>query len=104
MFQNEFEISSIEDKVDWESKTAELSFECQGKKYSIEPELNDDWFDSKVLGLFVQVSEAMKSNKKIGFAQPDGQMIRLCVLTPGQMKAFSKLTGLQMRVLTLQDL
>ncbi len=104
MFQDEFEISSIEDKVDWESKTAYLSFECQGKQYAIDPELDNDWFDPKVLGLFIQVSEDMNSRKKIGCAIPDGQSVRLCVMTPSQMKAFSKLTGLQMRVLTTRDL
>lgn len=104
MFRDEFEISCIEDKVDWDTKTAELSFQCHGKKYFIEPEFQNDWFDAKVLGLFLQVSDDLNSSKKIGIAPPDGQAMQLCVMTPSQMKAFSNLTGLQMRVLTARDL
>ena len=104
MFQGEFEIKAIADKVDWDNKTAELSFECGGKRYHRDLVMDDDWLDAKVFELFVQAENDMNSQRKIGFTDSDGQDILLCVMTPRQMKAFNKLTGQNMRVMTVGDL
>jgi len=90
MFKDNFEIKAIADKVDWDNKTAELSFECGGKRYRKEFELNDDWFDVEAFGLFIQASSDMNSQREIGFTKSGGQGIWLCVMTPVQMKAFNK--------------
>gem|GEM_PF-5642564 len=104
MFQDEFEISEIADKVDWDNNYAEMSFECGGKRYHKEFVLDGDWFDVSVIKLFIEASNDMNSQRKIGFADSDGQEIYLSVMTPIQMKAFSELTGQVMRVLTTNDL
>lgn len=104
MFRDEFEIKAISDKVDCDNETAELRFECGDKRYHKAFVLTDDWLDVEVFELFIQASNDMKSQRKIGFADSDGQDIWLCVMTLSQMKAFNKLTGQSMRVMTVSDL
>lgn len=104
MFRDEFEIKDISDKVDWDNESAELSFECGGKRYHKSFVLDSDWLDVAVFELFIQASADMDSLSKIGFTDSDGQDIRLCVMTLKQMKAFNKLTGQNMRVMTVGDL
>jgi len=104
MFQDEFEIKGISDKVDWDNKAAELSFECGGKRYHKDLVMEDDWLDAKVFELFIQVANDMNSQRRLGFTDSGGQDIWLCVMTQSQMKVFNKLTGQNMRVMTVDDL
>lgn len=99
MFRNEFEITAIADKVDLDAEIAELSFECGEKKYRMELMVDNDWLDVNVFELFIQVADDMNSKRKIGVTDPDGQDIRLSVMTPGQMNAFNKMTGQSMEVM-----
>lgn len=104
MFRDEFNIENISDKVDIDEDIAELSFECMGKKYHKKCRVDNDWLDVSIFELFIQCSSDMRSEKKLVFTVSDGQNLLLSVMTPTQMKAFNKLTGQNMRVMTTNDL
>ncbi len=99
LFGSELEITDITDSIDHDAQTASVHFSCNGKAYEQDLKYNDDWLDDKLFLPIVRASIEARTKRKLGFTFPDGQCINLCLLTPSQMKAFTKLTGVPMSVL-----
>ena len=85
-------------RVDWESGTGEItvSFEWQGCEYFCQMDMENDWIDEKVLGVFNSLLEQDNAEERFYITGDNGQGALVFFGTADWAVEFEKATGLDL--------
>ncbi len=84
--------------VDWENGlgTVTVSFEWQGDEYSCQMDVEYDWIDGKILGVFNSLLEQDNAEERFYVTGDDGQGALVFFGTADWAEKFEKTTGLEL--------
>ncbi len=87
-------LQKITDYVDVEEEIAWLEFELDGEKYHWDLKVEDDWVDTEIFGMFIELSEKRGSDKKYTYFDTGGQDCLIGCCTSEKLEKLRVVTGL----------
>lgn len=93
--KGDFPIENPRGEVDFESDSAWLEFELDGRTERFEPRLDDDWADPEILGWFQTLLERRGGERRFTCLDLDGQIVLLGCSTPAELEGLRDATGLE---------
>lgn len=92
-----FEIAK--DRIDFEKKTAELTYIVQGERVDLAPVVEDNWADPMIVAQTLSLIEALDENVKVFFFKANGDENTFYYLTHAQGERLVALSGGTVRAL-----
>lgn len=98
--EEDLPLESIGDYIDIEEEIAWLEFGLDGRKYHWDLQIEDDWVDTEIFGMFIELLENRGSNKKYTYFDLRGQDCLIGCCTAEQLAKLRKVTGLDIEWLS----
>lgn len=90
----DLKLENIEDYVDVEEEIAWLEFDLNGEKYHWDLEVDNDWVDTEIFQMFIELLEKQKTDKKYTYFDLRGQDCLIGCCTPQQLEKLRNVTEL----------